>query len=64
MSPAYLLDRVIELPHDGLVRKVELGDVLVVLGQGLTGDRQLCTIDEVGVLQKILHQRRDTADLV
>lgn len=60
----YLLNGVIKRADDVLCAEVEVGNILVVLSKGLSGDGHLGAIDEVGVLEQVLHQCRDTADFV
>ena len=64
VDTTHLLDGVIELSHDGLVGEVELRDIFIVLRERLARDRHLRAINEVGVLQKILDQCGNTANLV
>ena len=63
-AETHRLDRVLQPLHNALIRKVELGHVLVVLRERLARDGELRAVDEVRVLQEVLHERGDAARLV
>ena len=51
-------------PDDVLRGEVELGNISKVLGNGLSGDSQLRAIDEIGVVEEVLHQSWDASNFV
>ena len=60
----YLLDGGLDPLDDVLCVEVELRNIFIVLGKGLSGDGELSSINQVGVLEQVLDQGGDTASFV
>lgn len=60
----YRLDRCLNSLDNILLFEVKVGNIFVVLGQCLPGNRELCTVDQVGVLEQIFDQSGNTTRFV
>ena len=57
-------DRIGQGLDDVLRGEVEFGNIGKVLGDGLSGNRQLRAINEVGVIEEVFHQSWDASNFV